>query len=213
MSAKQTISTQETYEGILSIDDVKPIIKANTINFPVAVEVVDTDKYHGDARSFGYPVDEGYCTVVTFEPVIGAIVDDTIAALKELRAKKELMSECMPSVDDYLEQSDDWNIIDYKNMDLSVLPAIAEYKTTVANKIFAYTENNKKYLILEEKANNYRELNLYDYDKDELDSILNLLSESNKNKETAIKAGKIFKENMDLLKKMAIEDYKSSLSI
>lgn len=94
---------EKLFVGRLGIEDIQPIISSNCIWFPVEIEVIDTDEYHGDARSFGYPVDEGYCTKIVFDYVVGALAEDTIDLYKNI---KNFVKPQKVSINDFLETSE-----------------------------------------------------------------------------------------------------------
>lgn len=73
--------------GRTSLDELKPVIENNQILFPVAAK---PEYIKEDGRSFGYPVDEGWVTEITYDYTAGALTDDTIAifeAIKEIKPK------------------------------------------------------------------------------------------------------------------------------
>ena len=76
------------FNEYVRLEDVKPEISKSGIFFPINVKHIDLDQYHGDARSFGYHFDEGHCTVVEFEQVIGVLADDTIEMFEECKKMK-----------------------------------------------------------------------------------------------------------------------------
>lgn len=75
----------EIYSGTLEKDEIRPRIKSNTICFPINVQYENTDKYGGDARSFGYPVDDGDVTIVKYDCTVGALTEDTIALFNSMK--------------------------------------------------------------------------------------------------------------------------------
>jgi hypothetical protein len=98
-----------SYFFVLGNSDLKPEIEANQIVFPISIEVVNTNKYDGDARSFGYPCDEGLCTEVTYDFAVGTLSEDTISLAETLQKDKHLLKK--PDVEnmyDRVELSEDW---------------------------------------------------------------------------------------------------------
>lgn len=79
---------KKIYEGSNDISHFMPIINNNAIFFAVDTKTVNTDEFHGDARSFGYPVDEGIVTVVTYDYAVGVLAEDTIALIQSLKKPK-----------------------------------------------------------------------------------------------------------------------------
>ena len=77
------MTTTQQLEGYIRIDDLKPIIDTSGIKIPVSVEYEDLDKYHGDARSFGYCADEGVVTIVTYAVPVGVLAEDVQASFLE----------------------------------------------------------------------------------------------------------------------------------
>jgi hypothetical protein len=77
------------FNDLIELENIKPEVGKSGIFFPVNVEHVNLNKYHGDARSFGYHFDEGPCSVVTFEQVVGVLAEDTIELLDECAAMKK----------------------------------------------------------------------------------------------------------------------------
>ena len=92
MSMKKEIQ----FEGFVAMNDLKPRVENGGIFFPVSVEHVNLNKYHGDARSFGYQFDEGSCTVAVYEQAIGVLADDTVGLFDECAKIKKYMKK--PSV-------------------------------------------------------------------------------------------------------------------
>jgi hypothetical protein len=110
-----SILKKQIHEGVKSIKEFSPIFNSSIIYFPVSVEVIDTDVYCGDARSFGYPIDEGMLTEVSYEPVMGALVEDICALRSDIIAKERVIKKSMKvELDDYLESSrvqpEEWDI-------------------------------------------------------------------------------------------------------
>lgn len=73
----------------VSLCDLKPEVSSGGIYFPVAVEHIDLNKYHGDARSFGYNFDDGPCSVIKYEQVVGILADDTVEMFLECSKLKK----------------------------------------------------------------------------------------------------------------------------
>ena len=90
-------------EGFVPPAEIKPSVGKDGIFFPVSAKHENLNKYHGDARSFGYDFDDGHCTVVIFEKVVGVLADDTKALFDEcaemkrygLKKPRHSMLECV----------------------------------------------------------------------------------------------------------------------
>jgi len=93
-----SMKKEAQFEGYVSLKSLKPKIENGGIFFPISVEHVDMRKYHGDARSFGYNFDEGVCTVVKYEQVVGVLADDTIALFDECAEIKKYMKKPSTSI-------------------------------------------------------------------------------------------------------------------
>jgi len=91
-----TLTKREQYNEYISLRDMKPEIGKSGIFFPVSVEHIDLDQYHGDARSFGFCFDYGPCSIVTFEQAAGILADDTIALNEECQAIRKAAAEKKP---------------------------------------------------------------------------------------------------------------------
>lgn len=78
-------------EGSHSLSSIKPEVSKDGIFFPISVTHVDLAQYGGDGRSFGYHFDEGHCTVIKLERVVGALAEDTIALFDECAEAKRNM--------------------------------------------------------------------------------------------------------------------------
>ena len=68
-------------EGEYHLEKIPTIIESARILLPVSAEIINTDKYNGDARSFGFPCDEGLCTAVEYNYHVGALVDDILSLI------------------------------------------------------------------------------------------------------------------------------------
>ena len=71
------------FNEYLALDDVQVRVDKNGIFVPVDVEHKDLNRYHGEARSFGYNFDGGPCTIVTYEQVMGVLAEDAQALIEE----------------------------------------------------------------------------------------------------------------------------------
>lgn len=96
--------------GFVDITDLKPEISAKGIYFPVSIEHVDLDKYFGDARSFGYNFDDGLCSVVKYELVMGALADDTIEIFNDCADIKKSLKKPTYHILDIVENGEPCNI-------------------------------------------------------------------------------------------------------
>jgi hypothetical protein len=72
------------YEGYINLP-AKPLI-SDGISFPISIEHKDLSEYGGDARSFGYHFDDGFCSIVKYEQVVGVLSDDTFELIEECKA-------------------------------------------------------------------------------------------------------------------------------
>lgn len=88
--------------GCVELADIKPEV-SNAIFFPISVVHENLDKYHGDARSFGYHQDEGTVTIVTYEQVVGVLAEDTIALYDECALIKKHLSKPHHSMLDVID--------------------------------------------------------------------------------------------------------------
>lgn len=145
-------------QGSYNINQVKPEVSRNGIFFPVSAEVVNLDKYHGDARSFGYNFDEGTCTVVKYEQVVGALAEDTIALFDECAEMKEYMKKPHHSI---LETADSDAECNTGKAELLIRYDSEyfykdEHGYFFSNKYFNYGKNTR---VTDESAEIYREVN------------------------------------------------------
>lgn len=96
---------QHHYTHIIGdISEIKPTVRNNRLYFPLSLE---TGYVEEDGLCFGYPVDEGPYSTVTFEMAVGALADDTVSMLQTHKEREE--SSAKPIyLDDFVE---------YKNWD------------------------------------------------------------------------------------------------
>jgi hypothetical protein len=95
--------------GVINLDEINPIFESNRILFPISVKVINTDKYHGDARSFGYPVDEGMCTEVIYDYVVSIMAEDTIALVNSVKDRSRMLKKPrLLDIYDVFDIGDEW---------------------------------------------------------------------------------------------------------
>lgn len=73
--------------GSIERSEIVPQFEGNRVWIPVSVEYKNTDDLAGDARSFGYPVDEGMVTIIKYDFVAGVLAEDTIAIYEQIKRK------------------------------------------------------------------------------------------------------------------------------
>lgn len=152
------ITKQEQFNEYLELNNIKPEISQKGIFFPISVEHINLNQYHGDARSFGYDFDDGQCTVVTYEQVIGILAEDTIAMFAECEEIKKYMKKPHHSMLDII-QSD--AVCDRKNAEL-LIRYDSEYFYKDDTGFFFITEyycKGEPQRVSNETAEIYREVN------------------------------------------------------
>ena len=87
---------EKQFNEYIDLSDLKPEFSRAGAFFPISVSHENLDKYHGDARSFGYHFDEGPCTVAKYTQVFGVLADDTAALFKECDEIKRYLKK--PSI-------------------------------------------------------------------------------------------------------------------
>jgi len=97
---------EKQFEGYLNKAEIKVAFEGNAIFFPVSVEYVNLNKFNGDARSFGYHFDDGYCTVVEYEKAVGALADDTVALIRLQKNKPRSPSVGIGAIDTFEHSAD-----------------------------------------------------------------------------------------------------------
>ena len=102
-----------TYDYIIDdISEIKPVINKGGLFFPLKIEtgILPPD---ADGLSFGYPVDEGAYSIVTFEPAVGVLAEDTIAMFKTYNDIKKSSAKPLHLMD-YVDYPDWENTDEYK---------------------------------------------------------------------------------------------------
>jgi hypothetical protein len=80
------------YEGYIDLP-TKPLIDGG-IFFPVSISHKDLSEFGGDARSFGYHFDDGACSIVKYQQVVGVLADDTLELIEECKAISSKKKPC-----------------------------------------------------------------------------------------------------------------------
>lgn len=142
-------------DEFVSLADLKPEVSSDGIFFPVSVKHVNLNKYHGDARSFGYHFDDGHCTVIRYEQVVGTLAEDTIEMLADCETMRKKARK--PDVDK-LEASDDETEFSKENSELLIRYGNDffykdEHGYWLSQKVFGETSS---YRVTEESAQIYR---------------------------------------------------------
>lgn len=76
---------QKTFDQHVNIDDIKPLIDAQGLFFPLKVENGTVEE---DGLSFGLPVDSGRYAIVTYEKAVGVMAEDTVALMQQKMDQK-----------------------------------------------------------------------------------------------------------------------------
>lgn len=95
--------------GRFALEDLKPSIEKNRILFPI---LATCEYVEEDGLSFGYPVDDGWVTIVKYDFAMGILVDDTISLAKNLE-RPSAPSCGISAIDSYDwsdEDADFWKI-------------------------------------------------------------------------------------------------------
>jgi len=110
LKAENKILAKEIqYNEHVKIEDVKHQVSSNGIFFPVSIEHVDLDKFHGDARSFGYNYDDGHCSIVRFEQAVGTLAEDTIDIFERCEKIKKYLKKPTHHILEIIDSDKDCN--------------------------------------------------------------------------------------------------------
>lgn len=84
------------YDHHVDINDLKPLVNKKGIYFPLSVE---NGYIEEDGLSFGYPVDHGNYSIVTYEKAVGALAEDTQSMFSDKDSEKVLRFHLLDFVD------------------------------------------------------------------------------------------------------------------
>lgn len=84
------------FDHHVDINDLKPIVNAKGIYFPLTVE---NGYIEEDGLSFGYPVDCGNYSIVTYEKAVGVLAEDTQSMAFDKNSEKVLRFHLLDFVD------------------------------------------------------------------------------------------------------------------
>jgi len=151
------LAKTEQINEYVELQDLKPKI-SNGIFFPIAVEHKNLDEYHGDARSFGYHFDDGHCTIVTYEQVVGALAEDTESILDSCAELKSYMKKPHHSTLDIVSSDVECN---KDNAELLIRYDSEYFYKDDAGFFFSteYFDYGKPQRVSDESAEIYREVN------------------------------------------------------
>lgn len=79
---EKIMTTFKSVPGIMTLDNLKPIIEDRRILFPVAVshEYIEEDGF-----SFGCPVEHGHYTIIQYDFTMGVLTEDTIDMIQKTK--------------------------------------------------------------------------------------------------------------------------------
>ncbi len=97
---------EKIIEGKRDLYDIKIKVQGNKILFPISAKV----KYiKDDGRSFGYPVDDGWVTIIEYDYTVGALTEDTIFLLEQYQKKPKRPSVGIGAIESFSRPDSEWD--------------------------------------------------------------------------------------------------------